>query len=43
MYTVDIKLEATSKDLNFLSDPELAQIIRTILTEIDGLAIIMAH
>ena len=43
MYTVDIKLEATSKDLNFLSDPELAQIIRTILTEIDSLVIVRAH
>lgn len=43
MYTVQIQLEATSKDLNFLSDPELAQIIRTILTEIDSLAIIRAH
>jgi hypothetical protein len=43
MYTVDIKLEATSKDLNFLSDPELAQIIRTILAEIDSLVIIRAH
>jgi len=43
MYTVDIKLEATSKALNFLSDPELAQIIRTILAEIDSLVIIRAH
>jgi hypothetical protein len=43
MYTVEIKLEATSKDLNFLSDPELAQIIKSILTEIDNLAIIRAH
>jgi hypothetical protein len=43
MYTVEINLEATSKDLNFLSDPELAQIIKSILTEIDNLAIIRAH
>lgn len=43
MYAVEIKLEATSKELNFLSDPELAQIIRTILTEIDNLALIRAH
>lgn len=43
MYAVEIKLEATSKELNFLSDPELAQIIRTILTEIDNLAFIMAY
>src|SRR4030042_875609 len=43
MYTVQIQLEATSKDLNFLSDPELAQIIKTILAEIDSLAIIRAH
>lgn len=43
MQTVQIQLEATSKDLYFLSDPELAQIIRTILTEIDSLAIINAH
>jgi len=43
MYTVQIQLEATSKDLNFLSDPELTQVIRTILTEIDSLAIIRAH
>lgn len=43
MYTIQIQLEATSKDLNFLSDPELAQIIKTILMEIDSLAIIRAH
>jgi len=43
MHTVQIQLEATSKHLNFLSDPELAEIIRTILTEIDSLAIINAH
>jgi hypothetical protein len=43
MYTVQIQLEATSKDLNILSDPELAQIIKTILAEIDSLAIIRAH
>jgi len=43
MHTVQIRLEATSKDLYFLSDPELAQIIRTILTEIDSLAIIRAY
>ena len=43
MYTIQIQLEATSKDLYFLSDPELAQIIRTILMEIDSLAIISAH
>ena len=43
MYTVQIQLEATSKDLNFLSDPELAQVIRTILTEIDSLTMIRAH
>jgi hypothetical protein len=43
MYTVEIKLEATRKDLNFLSDPELAQIIESILTEIDNLAIVQAY
>jgi hypothetical protein len=43
LHTVQIRLEATSKDLYFLSDPELAQIIRTILSEIDSLAIINAH
>lgn len=43
MYNVQIQLEATSKELNFLSDPELAQIIKTILAEIDSLAIIRAH
>jgi hypothetical protein len=43
MHSVQIQLEATSKDLNFLSDPELAEIIRTILTEIDNLAIVNAH
>lgn len=43
MYTIPIQLEATSKDLNFLSDPELAQIIRTILTEIDSLVLIRAY
>ena len=43
MHTVQIQLEATRKDLNFLSDPELAEIIRTILAEIDSLAIINAH
>lgn len=43
MHTVQIRLEVTSKDLYFLSDPELAQIIRTILTEIDSLAIMNAH
>lgn len=43
MYKVQIQLEATSKDLNFLSDPELAQVIRTILTEIDSLTMIRAH
>ena len=43
MHTVQIQLEATSKDLYFLSDPELAQIISTILSEIDSLAIINAH
>lgn len=43
MHTVQIRLEATSKDLNFLSDPELAETIRTILTEIDSLAIMNAH
>jgi hypothetical protein len=43
MYTVQIALEATSKDLNFLSDPELAQIIKSILTEIDNLAIVQAY
>lgn len=43
MHTVQIQLEATSKDLHFLSDPKLAQIIRTILTEIDSLVIMNAH
>ena len=43
MYTAQIQLEATSKGLNFLSDPELSQIIGTILAEIDNLAIIGAH
>ena len=43
MHTIQIQLEATSKDLYFLSDPELAQIISTILSEIDSLAIINAH
>jgi hypothetical protein len=43
LHTVQIQLEATSKDLYFLSDPELAQIIRSILSEIDSLAIINAH
>lgn len=43
MYTVQIQLEATSKELNFLSDPELAHTIKTILAEIDSLAIIRAH
>jgi hypothetical protein len=43
MHTVQIRLEATSKDLNFLSDPELAETIRTILAEIDNLVIINAH
>jgi len=43
LHTVQIQLEATSKDLYFLSDPELAQIIRTILSEIDSLALINAH
>lgn len=43
MHTVQIQLEATSKDLYFLSDPELAQIIRTILAEIDSLMIINAR
>lgn len=43
MYTVQIQLEATNKELNFLSDPELAHTIKTILAEIDSLAIIRAH
>lgn len=43
MHTVQIQLEATSKDLNFLSDPELAETIRTILAEIDNLMIVNAH
>lgn len=43
MHTVQIQLEATSKDLNFLSDPELSETIRTILVEIDNLVIINAH
>lgn len=42
MPTVQIR-DATNKDLNFLSDPELAEIIRTILAEIDSLAIVNAH
>ena len=43
MHSVQIQLEATSKDLNFLSDPELSETIRTILGEIDNLVIINAH
>ncbi len=43
MYTFQIDLEATSKELNFLSDPELTQTIQTILAEIDNLAIVRAH
>ena len=43
MHNVQIRIEATNKDLNFLSDPELAEIIRTILTEIDSLVIMNAH
>jgi hypothetical protein len=43
MNPIEIKFEATNKELNFLSDPELTQIIKTILTEIDDLAVIRAH
>lgn len=43
MHTIQINVEATRKDLSFLSDPELAQTIRTILSEIDSLAIVRAH
>jgi hypothetical protein len=43
MFTAEIIIEATSKELNFLSDPDLADIIRSILLEIDNLAGVRAH
>jgi hypothetical protein len=43
MNNVQIPFEATSKDLNFISDPELAQIIKGVLFEIDNLTVVRAH
>lgn len=43
MNGLQIPFEATNKELHFVSDPELAQIMIGILSEIDSLSLIKAH